>query len=145
MYHSYNLAEFVKPRLVEVISVQKAERFTHRIVSHDIRGHSAVGKAKRHRFFRCLEVLNPPAEVLNSLLDHIFFKIENHAASEVRADGSPSHFVKLVMYCVGRRIWMTELLNMPPVFVELLEIVNFVIVVRVVDMDLIGINSNNWT
>ena len=40
---------------------------------------------------------------------------------------------------------MTELLNVPFVLFEMLEIVEFFIVVRIIDMDLIGVDSNDWT
>lgn len=144
VHHADVFEEFPEPGLVEIGLVEEAERGGHGILGNDIRRESSIGQAKRHGLPRAAEPIHPLTQLLHRLLDDFLLETEDIATREVGGNGRSAGFVQVMLDRVGRRMGMSKLLRVPTVLIQRLVIVDLVVESRVVDVQFVRIDPDDW-
>ena len=78
-------------------------------------------------------------------MDDFLLQFNDVAAGEVWRDGRSAHLVEVMLDSIGRGMGMSELVDVPAVLVKLFVVVDLVIEGRVIDMQFVWVNPDDWS
>ena len=145
MYHTDILKEFLKQYLVEVRYVEELKGGRHGVLGDDIRSESSICHTQQHRLTQNVEFVDPLAQLQKRLLDDFLLQAKDVTAGEVWSGGRSAQLVKVMLDSVGRGMRMSELVGVPAVSTKLSIVLNFVIESRIVNIQFIRIDLDDWS